>query len=381
MDEAIQQQIFDSLNKANRILIALPQNPNGDALGAGLALFGFIKKLDKNPEVATSSRELSNFNFLPHIETVKHEIESSQSFVISVDTTKAPLDELSYEAKGSRVDIFLKPKSGNFSPADVGFKNAKFPYDLIFTVNTPALDTLGEIYEKNTDLFFETPVINLDHHPTNEYYGQINLVDLTATSSSEILASLIENFEANLMDANIATSLLTGIIVETNSFQHVKTTPRAFMKASSLIAVGGNHQEIVKHLYKTKSISLLKLWGRSLARLKELPELGLTYSLVSYSDIQKTASSAADIFGVMKELVINLAGSKIILFLAETADSEVVGYLHLHPSIKAQVVASALGAQMINGAMGVFHLRGRSLLDVEKEVLGKLQKIRDQIVS
>ena len=375
-----EQQIFESINKANRILVALPQNINGDALGAGLALFNFLKKLDKQPEVVCSNSDFGPYKFLPHLGEIKKELDSFQSFVVSLKTATAQLDELSYEVKKDRVDIYLKPKNGKFSADDLSFRNAKFPYDLIITVDTPSLEHLGEIYEKNTDLFFETPVVNIDHHPANENYGQINLVDLTATSTSEILTILIENFEENLIDEDIATALLTGIIVETNSFQHVKTTPKAFLKASALVSRGAKQQDIIRELYKTKNVSLLKLWGRALARIRAVPELGLTYSLVNHNDFVKSGSTDQDVLGVMKELVANLAGQKIILFLAEAAPEQVVGYFSLHPSLKAQVIAAAFGGQMLNGSLGGIRAPGAGLLQVEQDILGKLQKIKDQIV-
>lgn len=376
-----EQQIIDSLNRAKRILVALPQNPNGDGLGAGLALYSFLLKLEKEPEIVSSARDFGLFGFLPDIGKIQNTLQVFQSFVVSVATSDTKLDELSYEVKESQVDIFLKPKAGRFEAKDISFKTAKFPYDLIVTLDTPSLEHLGEIYGKNTDLFFETTVVNIDHHPSNEHYGEMNLVDLTATSTSEILASLIENFEENLIDENIATNLLTGIIVETNSFQHIKTTPKAFLRASSLIAKGGNHQQIVRELYKTKHISLLKLWGRALARLKELKEYGLAYSFVNQADLLKSGAGAGDILGVMKELVANLSGRKIILFLAETASREVTGYFHLHPSLKSQVVAGTLGGVMLNGSLGYFRLSGKGLLEAEKEFLEKLEKIKEQFQS
>ena len=381
MNGDIEQQVFESINKANRVLIALPQNGGGDGLGAGLALFDFLKKLDKQPEVVCSGNGFAPYRFLPKISEIKKELDSFQSFVISLKTANAQLDELSYEVKPDRVDIFLKPKNGRFAADDLTFRSAKFPYDLIITLDCPSLEHLGNIYEKNTDLFFETPIVNIDHHPANEHYGQINLVDLTATSTSEILAVLIENFEEGLIDEGIATALLTGIIVETNSFQHAKTTPKAFLKASALVSRGARQQDIIKELYKTKNISLLKLWGRALARLREVPELGLTYSLVNHNDFVKSGATEQEVLGVMKELVGSLSGRKIILFLAETAPSQVVGYFHLHPSLKAQVVASALGGQMLNGSLGTVRAPvGAELLPFEQDILDKLQKIRDQIV-
>jgi nanoRNase/pAp phosphatase (c-di-AMP/oligoRNAs hydrolase) len=380
MDNNVEQLIFDRINKAHRFLITVPQNPNGDALGAGLAFYGFLKKLKKEAEIVCSAPDLMSWRFLPNLGEIRKTLTLSQSFVVSLKTGKAQLEELSYEVNPEQVDIFLKPKKGGkFSPEDVSFKSGKFPYDLIVTLDTPSLDHLGEVYENNRDLFFETTVVNIDHHPNNEHYGEINFVDLTATSSSEILASLIEDFESGLIDEAIATALLTGIIVETNSFQHVKTTPAAFLAASNLIAKGGKHKEIIRELYKTKDISMLKLWGRALARLKEIKDLGLAYSLVNLSDLEKSGSSAQDIFGVMKELVANLAGQRIVLFLAETAPREIIGYFHLHPSIKSQIVTAALSGQMLNGAFGVFQVAGSDLLTVEKDILEKLAKISAQI--
>jgi len=379
MSGEIEQQIFDSINKAKRILITLSQNANGDGLGAGLALFEFLKKLEKQPELVSTVGDLGPYRFLPGIENLKTEVSVFQSFVISVAKTNAQLSELSYEEQSDRVDIFLKPSSGKFSPQDVTFRTAKFPYDLIIVLDTPALEHLGVLYERNTDFFFETPIVNIDHHPNNEQFGEINLVDLTATSTAEILAGLIESFEAGLIDDRIATNLLTGIIVETNSFQHIKTTPKAFLKASSLIAQGGRHQDIIRELYKTKNISLLKLWGRALARLREVKDLQVAYSLLSAMDLQKSGSPEEDVFGVMQELVANLAGRKIVFLLAETSGGDVLGYFYFHPSVRAQLVVETLGGQMLNGSMASLRVVGANILEVEKTVLEKLQKLKDQI--
>lgn len=374
----IEQQIFDHLNKGNQVLIALPAHPNGDAVGAGLAMFDFLKKLEKQPEIVCAARDLAAFKFLPGSERIQKELAAVQSFVVAVNTEHTPLDELSYEVKDKRVEIFLKPKSGQYSETDVSFGSARFPYDLIITLDAPSLEHLGAVYENNTDLFFETPVINIDHHPGNEQYGEINLVDVTATATSEILAGLIENFEENLIDENIATNLLTGIVVETNSFQHVKTTPKAFLKASRLVSRGANQQQIIRELYKTKEISLLKLWGRALARLKAVPELSLTYTLLSQADLLKCEADQSDLPAVLKELTAALTESKLVLLLAETGEQTVAGRFSVHPTVRAQVLAAALGGQMINGSTGRFELPGRDLLAAEQEVLAKLQKIKEQ---
>ena len=149
-----EQQIIDRVNKAHRVLIVLPQNPNGDAIGSGLALASFLKKLEKEPELVSSAAGFGQFSFLPGLTEVKQEIDGAQSFVVSVSTANAPLDELSYEPKPDHVDIFLKAKSGKFTAQDVTFRSAKFPYDLVIVIDSPSLENLGALYEKNRDLVF-----------------------------------------------------------------------------------------------------------------------------------------------------------------------------------------------------------------------------------
>ena len=163
----------------------------------------------------------------------------------------------------------------------MSFSAEKFPVDLIFVLGAKSLEDLGGLYEQNTDLFFETPKINIDNRAENEYFGQINLVDITVTSAAEILAELLQKYEEQLMDQDIATCLLLGIISSTRSFQHVQTTPKAFLKASELVALGARQQEIIKNIYKTKSLPLLKLWGRALARMKILEDEKIVYSILS----------------------------------------------------------------------------------------------------
>jgi len=378
VDLSTGQQIFDHINRSKKILIPLGVSSSGDSLAAALAVHKFLKKLDKEPTIVSAGSIPEKYRFLPGTELVQRELEEGRSFVISIRMENAPLGEISYhqdEASGL-LNIFLKPKEGQYDQRDVSFRSDKFPYDLIIVLDIPSLDLLGDLYDQHTDLFFETPVINIDHHTNNEHFGEINLVDITATSSTEILMDLLENFEAGLIDSEIATSLLAGILVETNSFQHIKTTPKAFLKASSLISMGANQQEIIKQLYKTKSVSLLKLWGRALARIREVPEMGLKYSLLKVEDMAKSGSEETE--RVMEELIVALPDAKIVMLFAEIALGQVKIYYQLHPNLSALDFINQFAAEMSNGHMGKFIITGKSLVEAEKEVLEKLEKIKNK---
>lgn len=342
MELSPQQQIFDQIRKANKVLIALPNNPSADSVASGLALKIFLQKLQKDAQIACSGVLPESLMFLPEAGTVISSLRSGKSFVINVNTSVKKLDELSYQASGEKVEIFLKSQGEDFSPEDMTFSSARFPLDIIVTLDVQSLEDLGPLFEQNADLFFETPKINIAHKASNEYFGAINLVDITATSVAEMLTELLEQFESQLLDENIATCLLAGIITKTHSFQHAHTTPQSFARASRLVNLGGRQQEIIKYVYKTKSLSLLKLWGRALARLKTGPDAPVAYSMLSRTDFQKSDASDREVLLVLKELVESLADYKILAVLSEDGSEGVRFVLAVHTAVNLPEFFAAL---------------------------------------
>lgn len=311
------EQITDRLASANHVLVVIPDGTNPDLVGSGLALQMFLKRLEKRASIVALGATHPKLGFLPGVSEIKDRIDTAKSFVIDVSSKRAEVAELSYQKTPDKLSIYLKPKSGEFETSDVSFRSSGFPYDLLIILGVESLDKLGSFYSNNTELFFETPIVNIDHKPANESYGQFNLVVLTATSVSEIMMDLLNKFEAGLMDAEIATLLLTGIISETNSFQHAKTTPQVFMKASQLVEQGARQQEIVSSLYKSKSLGLLKLWGRCLARLKTALNNLVVYSVLPQTDVEKAQATNEDISAIIKEMNSQLSFARVWLFLVE----------------------------------------------------------------
>jgi nanoRNase/pAp phosphatase (c-di-AMP/oligoRNAs hydrolase) len=310
------QSIINNISQASSVLI-VTSGSSGDSLAAGLALHTFLKKLEKDSRLLSFTEVSPRFGFLPGVIDVTSRIDLTKSFVIDVATKRVQLEELSYKKEPQQLSIFLKPTGGEFAAGDITFRSSTFPFDLLILVGVANLEQLGEFYNQNSSLFFETPILNLDFKAGNENYGQSNLVDLMATSCSEIVLDLINKFESGLIDEAIATQLLAGIISETNSFQHVRTTPQTFLKASQLVGLGARQQDIIGHLYKSKSLGLLKLWGRTLARLKQDANGVLVYSAVNQADLTKTQATDEDAAGIIKEMAAQLNFAKVFLFLKE----------------------------------------------------------------
>lgn len=340
------QQIIAKISQVSSILI-ISAAGNGDSIAAGLALRTFSKKLEKDVVLLSPQAIPEKFNFLPEASEIKQKIDLIKSFVIDVSTRKSSVAELSYKKDPEKLSIFLKPSKDEFTPADVTFRSSSFPYELVILIGVSALDQLGEFYSQNAELFFDVPVVNIDFRASNENYGQFNLVSLAATSSSEVVLDLINKFEASLIDENIATQLLTGIIAETNSFQHVRTTPQTFLKASQLVSLGAKQEEIINSLYKTKSLGLLKLWGRVLARLKQDAELSLAYSAVNQNDLVRSQAGTADAELIIKEMAGQLGFAKIFLFLKEETPTSTVGYVHTMLPINLPTIFSAYAPVII----------------------------------
>lgn len=313
-----QQQIQGLLKQKGNILIALPKDPSIDAISSGLALAMVLEKNQQKIKIVAA-----DFNLMPHhgflakSKDIEKNLSALRKFIITLNTARTQAEELSYDLDKEQLNIYITPKNGFFEPKDVTTSAGAFAYDLIFVIDSPDLESLGPIYEQNAEFFYHTPIINIDHKAANEQFGQVNLVETTATSTSEIIFELIQELDNKKLDEYMATNLLAGIISKTKSFKSSAVTPRSLAIASHLITSGARREEIIRHLYQSKPISTLKLWGRALARLKTEPQQKIVWSLLSQEDFQKTQAQESELENVIDELIINTPDAKTVFILYE----------------------------------------------------------------
>jgi len=267
------QQIFEQIEKAENILIAFKQNCNGDAIASALALYAWLKKINKKVDVVADSFETpKSLSFLPSIDEIKNSISTEKKFIISLDTSNVSAKEISYQLKNNHLEFIITPKESQFKPEDITSQITGHAYDLIIVVASADLESLGNIYQQDTQFFFNVPIINIDRHPHNEEFGQINRIKITAISTTEIIFELLKGYAEhsnnNIIDEQIATYLLTGIFSESKSFKVGSLTPNSLIIASELIKLGADRETIVRYLYQNRNLNTLKLWGRVLAKLK-----------------------------------------------------------------------------------------------------------------
>lgn len=314
-----EQQIFDQIGKANNILITFKKVWNGDAIASALALYLFLKKQNKNVDIAAEKFDNGNlFRFLPSYEKIENSLDNLRKFIVSLDITNAKVGQIKYKLEENTLKFIISPKEGFFTHDDIKSRSGDFKYDLIITLDTPDLESLGAIYDNDTEFFFSVPIINFDHHSNNESFGQINCVELTAISTSQILFDLLSNKHKNEIDEDIATCLLAGIISKTRSFKTQNITPQSLSISSELISMGAKREQIVNTLYRSRSINVLKLWGRILARLTSTANNSLVWSILTKTDFEKTSTTEKDLTEVIDELIINIPQAKIIVIIYES---------------------------------------------------------------
>jgi len=341
------QQIKQTIDEAKRIIICLPKNSKPDNITAALTLKHILTSLDKTVEVISDNFLPSpEIKFLDSVSSVKPQLPALKQLVISIATKNTPLKEFSYNVGDENLEIFIEPEHGNYSPEDVKTQKIDYKFDLIITLGVASLESLGEVFRQAPDFFYTVPTINIDFRPSNERFGQINLIELGKAAVSEIIYDLVlEIWEESVLNDQLATYLVTGIISETNGLKSPQLTPQLLTKVSKLIAYKVNVAEINKNLFHTKSLSMLKLWGRVLARLKEDKTIKLVWSLVPQEDFTKSGSTPAELPRIVDELIVTYAGVDLILLLWQSTDS-VNGLLktsHQHNALELMASFSPRG--------------------------------------
>lgn len=377
MELTPKQQTIELIRSANRILLTTHVNPDGDALGSLIALTLALRKIGKDVTTVCADAAPDIFHFLPSLDSISRELAGTKDFIISVDLSRVDVDKLGYKRvpEDKKLHIVLTPTQGFFEQKDVTFEQGMARFDLIIVLDAPDLDRLGPIYDLNTSLFYETTIINIDHHVSNDHFGKVNWTDLTATSTAEILVALLESLgrEKTLLDDDIATALLTGITTDTGSFQNASTTPKSFTVAAQLVAAGAKQQDIIRHIYKTRPLSTLKLWGKALANVQEDHEHRFIWSTITKQDLTETGASEAETSGVIDELLKTAPNIDFALLLSERKDGVHGNLRAVEKGINVANLAQLFGGGGHEAAAG-FDIPNTTLAQEEKTILERLRE-------
>lgn len=303
------QKINDEVKKAESIIVISHKNPDGDALGSLLGMSHYLELMKTKHKLFCASPIPDYLSFLPNIDRITDD--------------ETILLHLEY-------DVVIVLDSGDlmYAGVDKHFRKMK---------GLPV-------------------VINIDHHPTNQHYGHINLVHHQASSTSEIIFHLLDYFRHPL-PKDVATSLLTGILTDTGGFSNLATTPSSFEVSSRLMASGARAKEIITNAFQNKPLKQLQLWGRALSRLKENKETGIVTTVLLQKDFKELGMDEDSSEGVSNFLN-NVENAKAIIVLREKSDGTIKASLRTtQPDVDVSKIAKFFGGGGHKKAAG-FSIRG-----------------------
>ena len=283
----IKERIMESRN----ILITSHVNPDGDAIGSGLALMKGIEKLNKNCNVR---------------------------FVLQ---DKTP-DRIKFLKLEKRAEIY--------NPQE------KYIFDLAVCVDSATLERTGTVKE----LIENCEKINIDHHISNPCYGQLNYVE-DISSTSEVVYKFLKFTETEI-DIDMAEALYTGLVNDTGNFKHSNATEKTFQMAGDLVSIGVNNSKVVREFLNTKSMAAIKLLGQAMYEMKFDEEKKLVYFFLSYEDMQKVNGRKEDTEEIVETLV-SYEKAEVSLFLREDKPGVIKGSMRSKYDVNVNEIASIFG--------------------------------------
>ncbi len=371
------QQLKLLIDNSKHILLALNSNQNTDAVCAAIAWKKLLEKQHKQIDIVADNFVLpKNLKFINGTAEIQPQISHLQKFIIKVDLANVKIDTLSYDIKDSWLSIYLTPKQGTITKNELRTAQSELKYDLIITINAQDLESLGNVFLKNTDLFYKVPIINFDNHPGNEHFGQVNFVEMTATSISEISYKTMAQLYSSHFDADITTPLLAGIISQTQSFKTANVSPHTLNTASQLMNLGADREKIVKHLYRTKSISSLRIWGQALTRMENDQQLGLVWTTITREDFSRAGATEDELKEMIDELANNSPEAKLVLLLYENnrGENKIHGLLSVDKQYDAKAILQSFQPEG-NKKISSFYFANKTLKEAELEVVEKIKTV------
>jgi hypothetical protein len=239
------QQIADRLKQANNVLVTVSNNPSVDQLASCIGLTLALNKMGKHATAVFSGVVPSTIEFLQPEKTIETNTDSLRDFIISLDKSKA--DKLRYKVEDKVVKIFITPYRTSISEKDLEFGQGDFNVDVVITLGVHDQGELDQAITSHGRILHDATIVSVNVKPGGEL-GSLNWLVPSASSLSELAFDLVDATDRSVVDQQIATALLAGIVAETERFSNAKTSPDTMSISAELMAAGANQQLVATKL-------------------------------------------------------------------------------------------------------------------------------------
>lgn len=254
------QQLIERLRSAVNVLVTVSNNPSVDQLSAAIGFTLYLNKLGKHATAVFSGQVPSAVKFLKPEATIENNTDSLRDFIISLDKGKA--DKLRYKVEDNVVRIFITPYHTSLGEKDLDFSQGDFNVDVVVALGVTDRNHLDQAIVAHGRILHDATVLTLSTNKGVSDIGGINWQDMGASSLCEMLVGVGSDLQTGLVDSQIATAYLTGIVAETDRFRNAKTTPAVMNLSAQLMSAGANQQLIASELDKQTEVKLPAAGGQ-----------------------------------------------------------------------------------------------------------------------
>ena len=316
MAEELLTSLQQRFEQAERILITSHVRPDGDAVSSVLALGLALQENGKDVIMALSDGVPAALKFLPRSKQI------------------------------------IKKPEGEF--------------DLIVVVDCGSLDRVGNVLNGHNKVD-----VNIDHHVSNPKFGEINLVEGDAVSTTEIMA---KHFPALGLPITkqVASALLVGILTDSQGFKTINTRPEALRIAANLYEMGANFPVLYYDALSKRTYESAGYWGAGLSNMQRDGKLVWTYlSLADRKAAQYPGRDDADLINIMSEI----DDTEVAVIFIEQESGSVKVSWRTRSKIDVSRIAAKFGGGGHVAAAGAM-IRGE-LQEVQEKVIQMTKSMTD----
>lgn len=294
------------IKKSDKILLFAHSRPDSDTIGSNLALYYYLKEIGKDVSVACFDEMPEYLKIFAHYDLVHPDNLELQKFDSAI-----------------------------------------------------AMDSVERGFDKVRDKFTSHQVVVLiDHHPDIKEDGDLNIMDATYSSVSEIIFDFFE-FHNLKITSQMATLLLMGILGDTGNLQHSNTTPKVMHTVAKLLNRGASVSKISKMIFSNNRLSTLRLWGRALEKARINPDNKMISTVITKKDLEECQASYDDTAEIAS-ILNTVPETTFSLVLSERDDGIIKGSLRSekYKGVDVSEVAHQFGGGGHKLASG-FEIKGK----------------------
>lgn len=309
LDNSLFEQALKQFDSSQRVLVVCHLRPDGDAIGSLLGLGLALRSRDKQVQMVCEDGVPSSCRHLDGSMEIRRKAEGE--------------------------------------------------FDLVCVVDCSDLERAGSVLGNR-----ERVEMNIDHHPTNLNFADLNLVDVQAVATAEIIADLLSHWGVTITPP-IATALLTGLVTDTIGFRTSNVKPSTLQMAADLMECGADLATIYRRALVDRSFEAMRFWGAGLSRLERNGRLlWTTLTLDDRKAARYPGRDDADLINVLS----TVEDADVTIIFVEQSNERVKVSWRAQPGFDVSKIAVSLGGGGHTAAAGA-------------EIQGSLQEVQAKILE